>query len=125
MKKYIASAILAASLLGGCNDADMASHNISRAADNFQINRRIIFVNGITDRYLLTIEGLCALGNYDEKRKLTVTCKTGPETYKKHYLGLSDNVTFFLEQLEPAKVGVYHYKVVLRPSAIIPDIDVK
>lgn len=57
--------------------------------------------------------------------QLEVTCKTGPETYKKHFLGLSQNVTYFAEQLESAQVDVYHYKVIFKPEAIIPDVDLQ
>jgi hypothetical protein len=74
---------------------------------------------------MLTIEGYCSLGNNDTKGKLSVTCKTGPGAYKKHYLGLSDNVTFFLEQLDAKNVGVNFYRVVFKPSVIIPDVQIK
>jgi hypothetical protein len=119
------AALCVAATLAGCSDADVASSNLSKAADNFEINRRIVFYNGITGDYILTLEGLCALGNYDKSRELTVTCKTSPGTYKKHFLGLSDNVTFFAEQIEPAPVGTYRYRVFFKPSVIIPDIDFK
>jgi hypothetical protein len=74
---------------------------------------------------MLTIEGLCSLGNYDAQRQLSVTCKTGPTEYKKHFLGLSDNVTYFVEQIQPNKVDTYHYRVIFKPATIIPDIEVK
>lgn len=74
---------------------------------------------------MLTIEGLCSLGNYDKSRELSVTCKTGPNSYKKHFLGLSDNVTYFAEQLEASTASVYHYRVVFKPSTIIPDLEIK
>lgn len=121
--KQIMAIALCAGLCACSNDADVASHNLSYAADNFQITRRIIFYNGINGDYILSIEGLCALGNADKPKELTVTCKTGPTTYKKHFLGLSDNVTYFAEQMEDAPVSVYQYKVIFKPSAIIPDID--
>ena len=54
---------------------------------------------------------------------MSVTCKTGPTAFKKHFLGLSDNVTFFAEQLESKDVSVYHYRVIFKPQTIIPDID--
>jgi hypothetical protein len=111
------------SLVGCRPDADVASENLSKAADMFEIDRRVIFYNGITGEYMLTIEGKCSLGNHDGYRELTVTCKVGNKTYKKHFLGLSDNVTFFVEQLEPVGVSVYHYRVVFKPQSIIPDID--
>ena len=118
-------AILSIAALVGCSDADVASSNLSKAADQFEINRRIVFYNGITGEYMLTIEGLCSLGNNDTNGKLSVTCKTGAGMYKKHFLGLSDNVTFFVEQLEAQPVNTYRYRVIFKPSVIIPDIDPK
>lgn len=123
--KLMAVALAFASLAGCDNDARIASRNLSQAADNFQINRRIVFVNGITDTYLLSIEGRCSFEVEGSGSKLAVTCKTGPNAYKKHSLGLSDNVTFFSEQLEGADVSVYHYKVVFKPQSILPDVDFK
>jgi hypothetical protein len=127
MKSIKAMACAAAVLAcAACtNDADVASHNLSQAADNFQITRRIVFYNGITGEYMLTIEGLCALGNHDAARELTVTCQTGSSTYKKHFLGLSDNVTYFVEQVEPAASSKYHYSVTFKPSVIVPDIHIR
>ena len=111
--------------LAGCdvNDADVASRNLSKAADQFEISRRVVFYNGITDSYMLTIEGRCSLGNFDSARSLSVTCKTGENAFKKHFLGLSDNVTYFVEQLDAADVSTYHYRVVFKPQSILPDID--
>lgn len=111
--------------LGACTDAEMASQNISKAADYFEINRRIIFYNGITDNYMLTIEGRCSIKKDNMDNQLEVTCKTSPTEYKKHFLGISDNVTYFVEQLEYANVSTYQYRVVFKPSAIMPDIEVK
>ncbi|WP_456152306.1 beta-sandwich lipoprotein [Paraburkholderia xenovorans] len=113
------------SALSGCNDADVASQNLSKAADNFQINRRVVFYNGITGEYMLSIEGLCSIGNADKSREVSITCKTGPNSFKKHFLGLSDNVTYFVEQIDGADVSTYHYKVIFKPSVIVPDISVK
>lgn len=127
MNKLVTLAALAgvAAGLAACSDADIASSNLSTAADNFEIQRRIVFYNGITGEYMLTLEGLCSLGNNDKDRELSVTCKTGPNAYKKHFLGLSDNVTFFAEQIDPAPGDVFHYRVVFKPAAIIPNVDVK
>jgi hypothetical protein len=124
MKAKAAALAVTAIALSGCmQDADVASHNLSRAADNFGIERRIVFYNGITDSYMLTIEGLCSVRADGVDKQLEVTCKTGAETFKKHFLGLSDNVTYFVEQIGDAKVGVYHYEVTFRPQSIIPDVD--
>lgn len=111
-------------VLTSCSsDADVASHNLSKDADNFKIERQIVFFNGITDKYLLTIEGRCSLGNDDSERELSVTCKVGPSSYKKHFLGLSDNVSYFVEQTKAAEENVYHYKVIFKPETIVPDVD--
>ena len=127
MKKFF-SLVLCGFAVGlsvaGCQtDAQVASYNLSKDADMFQISRRVVFFNGITDTYMLTIEGLCSLE--DQSNQLEVTCKTGPGVYKKHFLGLSDNVTYFVEQLEAKDVSTYHYKVIFKPQTIIPDIDIK
>jgi hypothetical protein len=116
-------AIVMALVLAGCSDADVASYNLSKAADQFQVDRRIVFYNGITGDYILVVEGRCSLGNEDAAGELSVTCKTGADEYKKHFLGLSDNVTYFAEQLEPSPADVYRYKVLFKPTTIIPDID--
>ena len=120
---FIAVAVAGIGILVSCDQAaDVASKNISLAADNFKIDRRIVFYNGITGDYMLSIEGFCSLGNDDPARVLTVTCKTGPDAYKKHFLGLSDNVTYFAEQIDAVGVDIYHYKVIFRPLNIVPAI---
>lgn len=125
MKRTVGIAVVLALGLAACSDADVASSNLSRAADQFEINRRVVFYNGITGDYILSVEGLCSMGNADSAGQLTVTCKTGPGSYKKHFLGLSDNVTYFAEQIEAASVSPYHYRVIFKPSVIIPDIDLR
>ena len=120
--KYLALASVLA--LTSCPEhSEVVSHNISTAAHNFEVNRRAIFYNGITGDYILTIEGLITLT--ESGGRLEVTCKTGPASYKKHYLGLSDNVTYFMEQLEPVEADPFHYRVVFRPATIVPDIDLQ
>jgi len=110
--------------LTGCQSgASRASDNLSTAADNFEINRRVVFYNGITDKYMLTVEGRCSI--VDADGQLEVTCKIGPNEYKKHFLGLSDNVTYIAEQIDSADVSEYHHRVIFKPENVVPDIDVK
>lgn len=127
MKRVLLFALLAVVvLLTACeNEAYVASVNVSKAADQFEVDRRIVFFNGITDTYLLSIEGRCSITADAADQQLEVTCKTGPSAYKKHFLGLSDNVTYFVEQLEQATVSAYRYRVIFRPSVIIPNVDVE
>ncbi len=124
MNKTIVAVLAGAFLLAGCErDAAIASRNLSQAADMFEINRRVVFYNGITGEYILSIEGRCSLGNRDTALRMSVVCKVGDNAYKKHFLGLSDNVTFFAEQIETADVSTYHYRVIFKPQSIIPDVD--
>jgi len=111
-------------LLLSCSDAEIASANVSKAADQFEIYRRVIFYNGITDNYILAIEGYCSIEKGEDKI-LRVVVKTDNGKYIKHYLGLSDNVTFFAEQLVESKVSDRKYRVVFKPSAIIPDVEIR
>jgi len=126
MKRLSVIVMVMALVLGACNSAaDVASDNLSKAADQFEIDRRVVFFNGITDTYLLSIEGRCSIEADRLDSQLEVTCKVGPDAYKKHFLGLSDNVSYFVEQLESVDVSEYRYRVFFRPEVIIPDIDVQ
>jgi hypothetical protein len=121
MKKYLIAGAALLSLAACQDDATVASYNISKAADNFEIDRRIVFYNGINGEYMLTIEGRCSIE--DQGNQLEVTCKIANNEFKKHFLGLSDNVTYFAEQLETADVSVYHHRITFKPQSILGDID--
>lgn len=123
--KKLALIMIMVVLLSGCGEADIASRNISTAADQFEVNRRIVFYNGITGDYMLEIDGLCSIDNDRTADEISITCKTSAGQYKKHFLGLSDNVTYFVEQIEPANVSKNNYRVIFKPSVIIPDIQIK
>lgn len=127
MKKPLAAAIAAAALAllaAGCStDSDVVNRNISQDADNFKVPRRIVFINGITDKYLLTVEGYCSVDT-GNPAALTVTCaKNGG--YIRDYLGRSDNVTWTVEQLDPAKVSPDFYKITFKPETVIPDVELR
>ena len=124
MKLLVVGLMCSFAFVGCSRDAQVASKNLSYAADNFQLDRRIVFYNGITGDYILTIEGKCSFEPVGE-RKVDVTCKTGEKEFKKHSLGISDNVTYFSEQLSSMGVSAYHYKVAFKPQSIISDIDLK
>lgn len=128
MKKsiLILVAVLVAivALLSACGQpADVASENLSKAADNFEVNRRVHFYNGIIGEDFLVIEGYCSLGNYDSAGSLSVICKVGKDSYKKFFLGLSDNVTYWTEDLDSTGASSYNYRVIVRPTTIIPGLE--
>lgn len=119
-KTFTAAAIAAVVLSTGCSAAERTSHNLSVAADNFEVQRMIVGINGITDEVLFSVEGRCSILRDGD---LVVTCKHGPDDYRKHYVGLSDNVTFISTQLESADVSEYYTRIILRPQALLPDFD--
>ena len=124
MKKFLLASllVLAVPFLSACeDDAQMASYNMSKAADNFEIVRRVIFINGITGNYLLELVGLCSIE--DQHTQLEVICKDGPGDFKKHFLGLSDNTFYVVEQLEGQDVSTFHTRITFKPQSIVPNID--
>jgi len=124
-RKTLAAAALGLGLiLTGCSSqADTVSENLSKEADSFNVERRVVFVNGITDKAVLTIEGKCSIN--DSGTQLEVTCKVGEDSFKKHFLGRSDNMTYFAEQIDANVVDPFHYKVIIRPETMIPDLDLQ
>lgn len=126
MKRTITAAVLALALLAGCTgdpQADVASRNLSTAADNFEVARHIVFFNGITDEYLLEVTGFCSVTADGLDDQLEVTCRNNDGTFIKHFLGLSDNVSYFVEQVTGIDVSTDFYRVIYRPQTLIPNID--
>jgi hypothetical protein len=117
-------AVLSIMMFSGCrDDAEVASYNLSKAADNFEVVRRVVFYNGITGDYILSVQGLCSVD--DVLHKVSFTCKDASGKYVKHMLGRSDNVTYFSEQLSANEVSVYQYRITFKPDLIIPDINIR
>jgi hypothetical protein len=116
--------LLVAFSMVGCSKAEVASTNVSKEADAFRVKRRIIFYNSIQDVYILQMVGNCSITVTESGKMLEVICKTGEKSYQKHFLGLSDNVTYTVEQLGFSEVSSYQYEIIFRPSVIIPIIEV-
>lgn len=110
----------------GCfrDDSDVVNYNLNRDEQNFREFRRVVFYNGITGDYILQVEGFMAL-NIDMDGDLVVTVKTEDGKFLKHYLGLSDNVTYFSESLDPRYISDKQYKVIFKPTTIIPTFEVR
>ena len=117
------AAVAATFMIAGCTDAaTTANENLSKAADNFEVPRRIVGINGITDKVLFTVEGFCSITN--DGRKLDVICKTDKNgTVERTTLGLSDNVTYVSTQLSGVKVDLFRPRVIFRPETIIPGFE--
>jgi len=126
MKRIIVGASLGLAALfavSGCTSAaDQANENLSKAADNFEVPRRIVGINGITDKVLFSVEGFCSITN--DGRKLDVICKVDKAgNIERTTLGLSDNVTYVSTQMAGVKVDTFRPRVIFRPETIIPNFE--
>ncbi len=109
-------------LVAGCaDDALVAERNMTKAADNFEIMRRVVFYNSITDKIVMVTEGKCSIEA--GQMRTSVICKVGDGRYIRNFYGKSDNTVYFVEQMDPIPVNVYHYRRTFKPQAILPDID--
>lgn len=112
-------------VLTGCTSAaDTANENLSKAAENFEVPRRITGINGITDEVLFTVEGFCSY-EVPDNRTLEVICLVdrANSEVERTTLHLSDNVTFVSTQIGGKKVELFRPRVILRPTTLVPDFD--
>lgn len=93
-----------------CTAAENVNHNLSQAADNFEIVRKITVYNARTDLIIMEIEGLMSLDN-NSTNELIVTCKTGADEYKKNYVYLNEYVIYVVEDITGTVTDPYHYKI--------------
>lgn len=129
MEKWIVgfvAAIFLALTISACGDsnADKVSTNIGKECEKFECQRRIVAINGITDKPLLDVVGRCSIEvGGSIPGSLELICKQGPNDYRKHFIGLSDNVTWTSTQLTGLNVSEYRTKFILRPESLVPDVD--
>lgn len=126
MKKRIISLVLAIFCilaLAGCSEADRVNANISKQADYFECERRITVYNARTDRVILEIEGYMSVSN-NSTDELVVTCKVGPDTYKKNYVYLNEYTLYVIEDISGTHTDPYHYKLYFHTS-LLPSVEVK
>lgn len=116
MKKKVmgilAIVMLAVVTLGGCSwedEADVASYNISKEADNFNVYRKVTVLNNQSDMTMLEFEGWCSISKDNTDNQLEITYRVGEDTYYKDFIGLNDRTTYVVTQLDGSKVDKYHY----------------
>jgi len=126
MRRIVGLAVAAVAALGlvGCtSDADRVNENLNTDAEQFNVQRTIVFYNGITGENIAVIEGRCSIErNADMMQAL---CKVGPDEYTRDEVGRADNVTYFALQTKPSNQNPYHKKIVLKPGNALPDFDVE
>lgn len=124
-RKSIAIAFVVAGLaLTGCTSAaDTANQNLSKAAENFEVPRRIVGINAITDTVLFTVEGFCSYETDVDTIEAVCLVDRASGEIERTTLGKSDNVTFVVTQLRGVQVDMFRPRVIFRPETIVPDFD--
>ncbi len=128
-KRIIGIALVSLALVGvlaGCvSDADMGSRNLSTAAEQFELDRRITVTTGFSNEVALQIEGRCSLETADSflAGAIEVVCKIAPNEFTKHFIVKGDNDVVTVQQLGTVDASVYHHRVLIKPENILPEFD--
>ena len=125
MKKFVCVFLVLCAFLifFGCYEADKDNANISKQADYFECERKIMVYNARTDKIILECEGYLSISN-NMSNELVVTVKTGPNTYKKNYIYLNDYTMYVVEDITGTHTDPYHYKIYFH-TEILPDIETR
>ena len=126
MKKLIAlmSLICTVVTMTACTEADRVSENLSREADNFNIRRQLTVINCLKGDVLFQMTGCFSIKADANDHQLEITVRTEDNTYKKHFVGLSDNVAYVVEDVTGKNVNQYQYTLNFNPKMWLP-IDMK
>lgn len=123
MKKKIALIVTLALIvftLVGCSEAEQVSYNISQEADNFNVIRRLTVLNTRSHKPMFELIGAFSIQVDHQDNQLEVTCETGENEYKKHFVGLNDETVYIVEDISGANVDKYRYEVNFLPEQIVP-----
>lgn len=122
MKKVLISLLVSISVIGmvGCTEADTVSTNISKEADNFNVTRRLVVINGRTDTIIFSLVGNFSITVDQEENQLEVIAEVRDGVYRKHFIGLSDEIQYFVEDVGDNEVSKYRYEVEFIPEKVIP-----
>ncbi|MFQ7062555.1 MAG: hypothetical protein ACLRQY_07465 [[Clostridium] leptum] len=124
MKKAITTlAILTVGLLTltACqSEAEKVSYNLSLEADNFNDIRQITVINCLQGDVLFQMTGKMSITADVEDNQLEVVVEDENGEYKKHFIGLSDNVTYVVEDITSDDVSKYKYTLNFNPNMWIP-----
>lgn len=121
MFAFVTGLTMTAALTVGCErQADRVSYNISKQADNFNTIRQITVINCIKGETLFQMTGKMSLKVDAAENQLEVTVEDENGSYKKHFIGLSDNVTYTVEDVTDHYVDNYRYTLNFNPKMWIP-----
>lgn len=105
----------------GCDtQANRVNYNITEEAENFNVYRRVTVINCIKGDTLFSMEGRMNIEADNADNQLEIIVEVADGEYKKHFIGLSDNVTYTVEDISGSEVDKYHYEINYNPNMWIP-----
>ena len=119
----IALAVLTVGVLAGCDtQASRVEYNLTQEADNFNIVRQLTVINCLQGDVLFQMTGKMSISADVEDNQLEIIVENEDGNYTKHFVGLSDNVTYTIEDLNLGKNDVKKYKYTLNfnPNMWLP-----
>lgn len=122
-KKILAVIVICLVIIGctGCRQSEKVNYNMSKEADNFNVIRRVVAINTVTDKPLIEVIGRISINADAEDNQLEILIQTGKDEYKKHIVGLNNaTTTYVIEDLYGAKVNSYKYTINYQPESIVP-----
>ncbi|MDF2611456.1 MAG: hypothetical protein K0R92_2930 [Lachnospiraceae bacterium] len=115
--------ILVVMMIGftGCEErqSDVVSYNLSLEADNFNVARRLTVINQRTDTVLFQIQGNFSIEK-ESDGDLAVIGENQNGTYYKHFVCLSSEITYIVEDLGTTGTDKYNYQINFNPRMILP-----
>lgn len=116
--KLAAVSTMCALVLTGCTKSCMVGYNVSKEADNFNVERKITVINVRNNQVLYELTGTFSMQNSD-KNELTIISEVGKNTYKKDFIYLSEWTTYIVQDVSGADVDPYHYEVSILPESLV------
>lgn len=113
-------AMLVLASLTGCTEAERVSYNISMDADNFNQMRQLTVMNCIKGEVLFQMTGKMSITADTTDNQLEIIVEDENGEYKKHFVGLSDNVTYIVEDITSSETSKYRYTLNFNPNMCIP-----
>ncbi|KIX91460.1 hypothetical protein TP70_02280 [Staphylococcus microti] len=120
MKKLIAVLLGATILLGACSQAERVSYNLSEESDNFNTVRKITVINAIKQDIIFQMSGRMSIKADTGDNQLEVVVEKQNGEYQKHIIGLSDNVSYVVEDVTTKNVSKYQYEINYNPKMWVP-----
>lgn len=114
--------LLTIALTGCSTEADRVSYNLSQQADNFNDIRQVTVINCLQGDVLFQMTGKMSITADTEDNQLEIVVEDENGEYKKHFIGLSDNVTYVVEDVTSKDVNQYKYTLNFNHEMWLPEI---